>query len=642
MNPTTQPLLPARMLNEFVYCPRLFYYEHVERVFVHNADTLEGKAAHKRVDGGKGALPKKEKEGSPPSGEAAGEESATADPEVIHSRSVNLFSETLGVTAKLDLVETLVPGEDFFSGRTLYRPVEYKKGRPREGEEGPEIWPADRMQLGLQVLLLRENGYPCDEGMLYYRETRQRVSLPLTDELEHWIHEQIEAARATAAGPLPAPLSHSRKCPRCSLVSICLPDETAYLEDFPAAGAPRVEQLGLDELLGEADASPTPETVDPRRLDQGPFAELPEIRLRPLKPAEDIRRLIAPNEETKTLYLNSPGHWVSKKGETLVVKEEGRKVADFRLHDLHHLAVFGPVQLSTAVVQVLCERDVPITWFTFGGWFYGMTRGHSLKNVFTRLEQFRAASDPAVALTHARLFVHGKILNQRTLLMRNHGQPEKGVLKAMKHLANSALYAEHASLLLGVEGSAALLYFSHFAGMVKDRTDDTTEAELHGQSEFSFAFDQRNRRPPARPGQRPALAHLQPPLQGLHRRRLRGRLRSLCRLPPPAALRKARARPRPHGGIPAPRGRLGGPVPDQQPHGYAGGLRMGGAERQPEARRPEAGLPRLRETDGRRHHPPGLRLQGELPAGGRAAGPSPRQMPHRGDRAVHPVHDALR
>ena len=485
------------MLNEFVYCPRLFYYEHVERVFVHNADTLEGKAAHKRVDGGKGALPKKQaaagSDAVPPT------EPSPPEPEVIHSRSVNLFSETLGVTAKLDLVETFVAGEDFFSGRTLYRPVEYKKGRPREGEDGPEIWPADRMQLGLQVLLLRENGYPCDEGMLYYRETRQRVSLPLTAELEHWIHEQIEAARATAAGPLPAPLSHSRKCPRCSLVSICLPDETAYLEDFPAAGAPRVEQLGLDELLGEADASPTPRTVDPRRLDQGPFAELPEIRLRPLKPAEDIRRLIAPNEETKTLYLNSPGHWVSKKGETLVVKEEGRKVADFRLHDLHHLAVFGPVQLSTAVVQVLCERDVPITWFTFGGWFYGMTRGHSLKNVFTRLEQFRAASDPAVALTHARLFVHGKILNQRTLLMRNHGQPDKGVLKAMKHLANSALYAEHHSLLLGVEGSAALLYFSHFAGMVKDRTDDTTEAELHGQSEFSFAFDQRNRRPPRDP-----------------------------------------------------------------------------------------------------------------------------------------------
>jgi CRISPR-associated protein Cas1 len=50
-------ILPARMLNEFVYCPRLFYYEFVESVFVQSADTLRGKALHRRVDSGKGDLP---------------------------------------------------------------------------------------------------------------------------------------------------------------------------------------------------------------------------------------------------------------------------------------------------------------------------------------------------------------------------------------------------------------------------------------------------------------------------------------------------------------------------------------------------------------------------------------------------------
>jgi CRISPR-associated protein Cas1 len=49
--------LPARMLNEFVYCPRLFYYEFVEGVFVHNADTLRGAAIHTRVDSRSGAMP---------------------------------------------------------------------------------------------------------------------------------------------------------------------------------------------------------------------------------------------------------------------------------------------------------------------------------------------------------------------------------------------------------------------------------------------------------------------------------------------------------------------------------------------------------------------------------------------------------
>jgi CRISPR-associated protein Cas1 len=39
--------LPARMVNEFVYCPRLFFYEWVEGLFAESADTIEGAIQHK-------------------------------------------------------------------------------------------------------------------------------------------------------------------------------------------------------------------------------------------------------------------------------------------------------------------------------------------------------------------------------------------------------------------------------------------------------------------------------------------------------------------------------------------------------------------------------------------------------------------
>lgn len=94
MNTEPQPLT-ARMLNEFVYCPRLFYYEHVEGVFVHNADTVRGAAAHRGVDSGSGSLP--------PSTEGPAKQ---ASEEAIHSRSVMLGSAKYGVTCKMDLVET--------------------------------------------------------------------------------------------------------------------------------------------------------------------------------------------------------------------------------------------------------------------------------------------------------------------------------------------------------------------------------------------------------------------------------------------------------------------------------------------------------------------------------------------------------
>src|SRR5947207_1747071 len=79
--------LPVRMLNEFVYCPRLFYYEHVEGVFQHNADTKRGAALHARVDGGRGELPAARPEGEKE--DATDQETKPAE-NVIHSRSVSL------------------------------------------------------------------------------------------------------------------------------------------------------------------------------------------------------------------------------------------------------------------------------------------------------------------------------------------------------------------------------------------------------------------------------------------------------------------------------------------------------------------------------------------------------------------------
>jgi len=138
--------LPARMLNEFVYCPRLYFYEHVEGVFVHNRETVEGALRHAKVDEGKGELT--------PADELSADDS-------IHARSVTLSSERYGLIAKMDLVEA-------DEGAVI--PVDYKRGPPRTGgpDGGLEVWDADRVQLAVQALVLRDNGYRCDEAIVYY------------------------------------------------------------------------------------------------------------------------------------------------------------------------------------------------------------------------------------------------------------------------------------------------------------------------------------------------------------------------------------------------------------------------------------------------------------------------------------------
>jgi CRISPR-associated protein Cas1 len=472
------------MLNEFVYCQRLFYYEFVDGVFVESADTLRGEAIHQRVDSGSGALPKakrkaesdKSKEVEEASTDAAGStpkeaEPKETEPETIHSRSVQMGSERLGVVAKMDLVESKAEKGDLFTALEVC-PVDYKAGAPKEGEEANELWDTDKMQLGLQALILRDNGYTCKEGIIYYRATKQRVRLPITPELESWILQNIAEAKRVVTGPIPAPLVNSPKCVRCSLAPVCLPDETRMLAQAP--------------LVPEATVQGNPAALE----DKSAVA------------AEPPRRLIAARDDTRPLYLNTQGYRVGCKDEVLTVKEKDRVIEEVRMRDLSHVALFGNIQISTQAIQSLCDQEIPVTYFSMGGWFYGITRGHSLKNVFLRMEQFRLARDEATCLSLARQFVHGKIRNHRTLLMRNHLEPPEPIIMKLKRASEDALAAASVEELLGIEGAAASQYFQQFSGMVKVEDDLPgleTQRKDTNQLAFNFNFSNRNRRPPTDP-----------------------------------------------------------------------------------------------------------------------------------------------
>jgi CRISPR-associated protein Cas1 len=474
--------IPARMLNEFVYCQRLFYYEFVDGVFVENADTLRGGALHQRVDSGSGALPKakqktateKPKEAEEPKADASdstSKEAESAEPETIHSRSVQMGSERLGVVAKMDLVEAKAEREDLLTALEVC-PVDYKAGAPKEGEDANELWDTDKMQLGLQALILRDNGYTCNEGIIYYRATKQRVRLPITSELENWILQKITEARKVVTGPIPAPLVNSPKCVRCSLAPVCLPDET--------------------RMLAQAQI-----TIDVSVQDQSPASEIGSIRGGSLTIGQPPRKLIAARDDTRPLYLNTQGFRVGCKDEVLQVKDKDKLVEEIRMRDLSHVALFGNIQISTQSVQSLCEQEIPITYFSMGGWFYGITRGHGLKNVFLRMEQFRLARDERVCLSLARQFVHGKIRNHRTLLMRNHLEPPEPTILKLKRASEDALEAKSIEELLGIEGAAASQYFQHLSGMIKVADELTGENQNAKQLTFNFAH--RNRRPPTDP-----------------------------------------------------------------------------------------------------------------------------------------------
>lgn len=190
-------LLPARMLNEFVYCQRLFYLEWVDHRWADSEDTAQGRFAHRRVDQDGPPLP-------PP-----------AELESFRqAHSVQIENAELGLVAVIDRV-------DHSNGTAS--PVDIKKGSP-----GPDdrAWPADEMQLLVQAVLLREAGYRVESGLLYYVAANKRVEVLIPQDAVDQVRNAAIAAREVAARPNPPlPLIDSPKCPRCSLSGLCLPDE---------------------------------------------------------------------------------------------------------------------------------------------------------------------------------------------------------------------------------------------------------------------------------------------------------------------------------------------------------------------------------------------------------------------------------
>jgi len=400
-------LLPARMINEYVYCPRLFWLEYVEREFEESYDTVDGERVHRRVDTARGELP---------------DDALSAKGEAT---SVELSSESLGVVAKIDIVRA--DGE-----RVVL--VDFKRGKVPAVEHG--AYHPERVQICVQALLLRENGYACDWGRIYYAASKTMVDVAIDDVLVALTRSAIDSARNLAQKTaMPPPLVDSPKCPRCSLHAICLPDETNVLRGAHTRAA--------------------------------------------------ARRFGAPADDGVSLYVLEPGARVGLSGEVLEIRTDAGCVAQTPLIEVDSVSLFGNAHISSQAMRAVLARDVPVFYLSYGGWLSGYARSINDHSVDLRIAQFDAVKDGARRLLLSRAFVAGKVRNQRTMVRRGLGDKGKEALQAMAFLLHRIERAASADELLGLEGMAAKHYFDAFGDMLGIAT--------------GFEITGRNRRPPTDP-----------------------------------------------------------------------------------------------------------------------------------------------
>lgn len=426
-------LWPARGVAEYAYCPRLFYYMTVEGVFLPSTDTEKGCAVHRRVD----------RPSLDPDEEEAGEDAEK--PKSV--RSLALSSEALGLTATLDLCELI--------GKSA-APIEYRKGRARRVSVAPppddpdesdepalaaaEPWPTDRIQVGLQVLLLEEAGYDVNGAVIYYAEEKRRLPLAVDDTLRQDARDCLDAARNCAAGPRPLPLVNDPRCPRCSLAPVCLPDEVNCARS-------------ADD---DAEVSP--------------------------------RKLWPPRNDGIQVIVQQHGARVSVHGRSLEISDrKGAEVKKLPLAGVESLALVGTVQVTTQALQVLADECIPVAFLSGAGRLISIIDPLDSVSAAVRAAQVRRFDDPAACLELARTLIVAKIENQRTILMRNCESLPDVTADALAIESDKARAAESLEVLRGHEGAAAAVYFKHFAGMFK------------GPEAAEFDENGRQRRPPPDP-----------------------------------------------------------------------------------------------------------------------------------------------
>jgi len=447
-----QPPLPVRRLHNYIYCPRLFYFQWVENIFQENADTVAGSHAHRNVDKPSRLEDPKE----------------LGLPEGAKIRSLRLESESLGLIGVVDVVEGGPDGAEI---------IDYKKGSARRDAEGDRVAKEpDAMQVAAHALLLREHGVSVARGAIYYAADKRRVPVELTDELFERVKKAIAEARAVAAsGKCPPPLKNDVRCLYCSAYPICLPNETLWWARARARAAVRA-----DDQLHFGFAAPNEEALRDRILEAMEFAaetsEKPPM-LQPPRPDHD---------DGEVLVVQQAGAQVGQRGDEIVVTVKGEVVRKLPGQQVRAIYLYGAVQLTAQAAATCLEQGIDVAYFSPAGRFLGLLRGLPASGLDARRGQYRIFEMEGVRLQLAREIIRAKIHNQRVMLMRN-GEVDDGVLKVMAGFRDATAEARSLTELLGVEGSAAAIYFEQFASMLK------------GDESLKFDWRGRNRRPPRDP-----------------------------------------------------------------------------------------------------------------------------------------------
>ena len=195
-----------------------------------------------------------------------------------------------------------------------------------------------------------------------------------------------------------------------------------------------------------------------------------------------------------TLYVTSQGSYLSKDGETVLVRAGDEQKLRIPVHNLQAIVCFGNVLCSPFLLGLCADRGVHISFLTENGRFLGRVEGRKTGNVLLRRVQYRRADEDAASTKVARNVVIAKLANCRTVVrraLRDHTASSdssrlKRAEQALSQHLREAQKVTSINQLRGIEGGAGREYFGCFDALLVQQKEE-------------LPFKGRSRRPPLDP-----------------------------------------------------------------------------------------------------------------------------------------------
>lgn len=187
-------LVNAGHLNQYLYCPRRYYYINYFDTIEMNFFLRDGQLKHENQSRKGGWI-----------------------------REFYIKSEKLGLHGKIDVLES----KNIKSIGTTLTPIERKRGTSYHDN--------DEVQLAAYCMLLEDYlGEPVRMGYLYLFGTNERYAITITDWHRNKVLEVVQAIRSMRLDRIPDFADNPKKCNKCSTSAYCLPEEMRMLQEESA------------------------------------------------------------------------------------------------------------------------------------------------------------------------------------------------------------------------------------------------------------------------------------------------------------------------------------------------------------------------------------------------------------------------